>query len=55
MVLFVFGLIVFVAGFAIGRIKNAAKLAAIEAEIKSVEEIVVGDAKKLVVAIKSWL
>lgn len=44
-----------VAGFGLGRIKNAGKLAAIEAELKKVEGSVVDEVKKLVASIKAHL
>jgi hypothetical protein len=42
-------------GFGAGRVKNAAKLAAVEAEIAKVEGSAVADVKKLVAAIKAKL
>ena len=42
-------------GFAVGRIKNAAKLAAIKAEIAKVDAFAVAEVKALVEKIKSLL
>ena len=43
------------AGFGLGRIKNAAKLAAVKAELVKVEGSVVAEVKKLVADIKAKL
>ena len=42
-------------GFSLGRIKNAAKLAAIKAELAKVDSLISSDVKKLVAAIKAKL
>lgn len=42
-------------GFAAGRVKNAAKLAAVKAELVKVEGSVVAEVKALVAAVKSKL
>ena len=43
------------AGFGLGRVKNAAKLAAIKAELVKAESSVVAEVKSLVAAIKAKL
>lgn len=55
-------LVVFAAGFGVGRIKNASKLASISAEIavleakaKSVAGVVVADFEAAIAKIKTWL
>jgi hypothetical protein len=54
--------VVFAGGFGVGRIKNAAKLSAINAEIvaleakaKSAAGVVVADFQAAIAKIKSWL
>ncbi len=44
-----------VAGFGLGRVKNAAKLAAVKAEVEKVEASAVAEVKTLVAAIKAKL
>lgn len=43
------------AGFGLGRVKNAAKLAAVKAEIAKAEAAVETDAKKVIAAVKAKL
>jgi hypothetical protein len=43
------------AGFGLGRVKNAAKLAAVKAELVKAETSVVAEVKKLVADIKAKL
>jgi hypothetical protein len=43
------------AGFGLGRVRNAGKLAAIKAEVVKVEASVVAEVQSLVAAIKSHL
>lgn len=43
------------AGFGLGRIKNAGKLAAVKAELSKVETSTVAEVKKLAAAIKAKL
>jgi hypothetical protein len=50
--LVVVGLLV---GFGVGRVKNAAKLAAVKAELAKVEASTVAEVKSLVAAIKAKL
>lgn len=45
----------FGAGFGVGRIKNASKLAAVKAEVVKVENSAVAEVKSLVDAIKAKL
>lgn len=45
----------FVAGFGVGRIKNAGKLSAIAAEIKKIETAVDNDVKSVIAKIKAKL
>jgi hypothetical protein len=49
------GVVLFSGGFAIGRIKNTAKLNAIKAEAEKLELAVETDAKKVIAAIKAKL
>ncbi len=51
----VIGLVGLGVGFGAGRVKNAAKLAAIEAEVAKVENSAVTEVKTLVAAIKAKL
>ena len=47
--------VVAAAGFGLGRVKNAAKLAAVKAEVAKVEGSAVAEVKSLVAAIKAKL
>ena len=42
-------------GFGLGRIKNAAKLAAIKVELDKVDNLISSDVKKLIAAIRAKL
>lgn len=43
------------AGFGVGRIKNAGKLASIKAELDAIESKASADVKALIAKIRSWL
>jgi hypothetical protein len=49
------GLVLFGAGFGVGRVKNAAKLAAIGTEVKAVEGKVTADFSAVVAKIRQLL
>jgi hypothetical protein len=51
----VVGAVCLLAGFGVGRIKNASKLAAISADLKTVENDVIVDGKSLYAKIKAHL
>ena len=42
-------------GFALGRIKNVAKLAAVSAELKKIEDYAISDVKSVVARIRAKL
>jgi hypothetical protein len=49
------GVVCLAAGFALGRVKNAAKLAAVEGELKKIEGAASADFAAVVASIKSHL